>query len=263
MPSCSTAKNPAGIEILFQEDTHEYSSIINGEKIIYTSGTTLVGKFFKPFDADRIAPFSAKKLGITVEEVKERWRKAGEDASRFGTRCHEVCEDTILGRDLRNSPENEKEKLTFKHAVSAATAIRNKFEVVGVEKIVFDHRLKIAGTIDLLCRSRVQKNLWYIFDWKTNKEILSENKYREHALDPISHLDDTTKNHYQLQLNLYEYLLKFGNYVPKDTIFKKVLFHLKPDGVGKIELGDFQSEIKDMLIYHLIHQEAPAKSSSV
>lgn len=263
MPSCSTATNPSGIKIFFQEDIHEYSSEINGEKLIYTSGTTLIGKYFKPFDADRIAPFSAKKLGITVEEIKERWKKAGEDAARFGTRCHEICEDTILGRDLRNTPENEKEELTFKHAIEVASAIKNKFQIVGVEQIVFDHRLKIAGTIDLLCRSKVQPNLFYIFDWKTNKEISSENKYSKYAFDPISHLDDTVLNHYQLQLNLYQYLLKFGKYVPKDSIFKMVLFHLTPEGVEKFPLNDLQLEIKDIIIDYLVnYQEGPSKSSS-
>lgn len=263
MPSCSTAKNPSGIEILFQEENHEYSSTIDGQKMVYTSGTSLIGKYFEPFDADKIAPFSARKLGLTVEEVKEKWRKAGEDAARFGTRCHEVCEDTILGRSLRNSPENEKEELTFKNAERVAEAIKNRFEVVGVEKIVFDHKLKIAGTIDLLCRSKEQLNMYYIFDWKTNKEITSENKYQKFAFDPISHIADTTLNHYQLQLNLYEYLLKFGRYVPKDSLFKKVLFHLKPDGVDKMVLGDFQSEVKDLIIDYLTnYHSGPSKSGS-
>lgn len=253
MPSCSRATNPSGIEILFEEDSHTYSSLINNKKIIYTSGTTLVGQCFEPFDQEKIAPISARKLGISVSEVLERWKKSGEEASRFGTRCHEVCEDIILGNPVRNTPESEKEELVFRNAIKTAHSIRSKFEIIGVEKIVFDHNLKIAGTIDLLCRSKFQPNLYFIFDWKTNKEISRENKYGKTAKHPISHIPDTTLSHYQLQLNLYQYLLKFGKYVPANAIFSRVLFHLTPNGTEKIILDDLQSEIKDVLINHLVN----------
>lgn len=251
MPSCSTATNPRGIQITFDEATHKYSSIINGKELTYMSGTTFVGKFFKPFDADKIAPFVAKKRGITAEQVKEEWRINGKNAADYGTHCHEVCEDTILDRPLRRTPLDEKEDLTFKNAIKIASAIRLKYEVVGVEKIVFDDRLKIAGTIDLLCRSKDQYNLFYIFDWKTNKELSGENKYNNFALDPISHMADTNLDHYALQLNLYQYILQFGGYVPKNTIFKRVLFHLTPEKVEKFELPDRQLEIRDMMIWNM------------
>ena len=70
MPGCSTAKNPSGVEITFQEDNHEYFSIINGKKLNYVSGTTLIGKYFEEFDADKIAPFSARKLGELMATLK-------------------------------------------------------------------------------------------------------------------------------------------------------------------------------------------------
>ena len=46
MPQCSKQKNNNGIEIVFEEDTHKYYSIINNKTIDYISGTTFVSKFF-------------------------------------------------------------------------------------------------------------------------------------------------------------------------------------------------------------------------
>jgi len=39
MPSCSKAKNPRGVEIIFTEEDHKYKSIIDGQEVFYTSGT--------------------------------------------------------------------------------------------------------------------------------------------------------------------------------------------------------------------------------
>ena len=49
MPACSKAKNPQGIEIIFTENDHRYTSIIDGKEIVYVSGTTFLGKYFPMF----------------------------------------------------------------------------------------------------------------------------------------------------------------------------------------------------------------------
>lgn len=251
MPATSTATNPHGITISFEECGHKYSSIINGQKIIYSSGTQFLGKFFKPFDEDgSIAKRCAEKEGISVEELKAKWAAAGKAASGFGTRVHELCEDTILNRPIRNTPVNPKEELTFKYASSAAAKLRDNFEILGVEKIIFNEKLKIAGTIDLFCKKK-DEDVYYILDWKTNKKIDIVNNYGQKALEPISHLDDSAYVHYGLQLNLYEYLLKTTGYIPKNSIVKKMLLHVTEIGIDKISLPDYQSEIRDMLIFSL------------
>ena len=104
MPSCSKAKNPQGIIIEFFEDTHKYKSIIDGKEINYVSGTTFLGKFFKPFDpTGEITARCAKKEGVTVEEIKARWAEKGRQSCIFGTRVHETCEDVFNNRiEFRN-----------------------------------------------------------------------------------------------------------------------------------------------------------------
>lgn len=253
MPGESRAKNPSGIEVVFTEADHKYASIIDGKEVVYTSGTTLVNRYFKKFDVEKFAPLTARKLGKTVEEVKEMWSSKGSNASSFGTRCHEVCEDVLLGREIRNKPENPKEDSTFKFTIPFVEAVKRKFYIVKPEMVVFDHRLKIAGTIDLLARSRDQVNQYYIFDWKTNESIPRENKYGDKGLGPISHLDDCAYTHYMLQLNLYEYLLKFGGYIPRDSLVKKALFWIGPRKPQTIHIEDAQDLIRDIIIDFLVN----------
>lgn len=252
MPGSSKAKHPRGYEIEFFEDSHAYVSTIDGCEVKYTSGTQFLHKFFRPFDADgEIAKRCAAREGCTVEEIRERWAQAGRDATALGTKIHECCEDIELGRGLRNKPSSLKEEKMIAYAVAMARKFYAGFDILGVEKIVFSPSLKIAGTIDLFARSK-KDGTYIIGDHKTNKSIEFEDKWGKFALPPISHLYDTSGEHYSLQLNLYEYLLKREGYVPRDAKFKLFLNHITMDGAKIIPLPDRQIEIRDMMISHLV-----------
>ena len=256
MPGSSKAKHPRGWDIEFFEDTHKYVSYINGEEIVYTSGTQFLHKFFPPFDPDgEIAKRCAAKEGVSVKEIRERWAQAGKEASTLGTRVHECCEDIELGKsekELRNTPQSPKEERMFANAVSMAKKFHSQLDILGVEKIVFSPSLRIAGTIDLLARSR-KDGCYIIIDHKSNKSIELEDKWNKFALTPISHLHDVNGVHYSLQLALYEYLLKHEGYVPEDAKFKLILNHITEENAHLIVLDDRQDEIKDMLIEHLVN----------
>lgn len=256
MPSCSKAKNPQGIEIVFTEDDHKYRSVIDGKEIIYVSGTTFLGKFFKPFDpTGKITERCAAKEGITVAELKARWAEKGRQSCIFGTRVHETCEDVFNNSAFRNKANDLKDERTFKNAITMSRKIKERLDIIGIEQIVFSHKLQIAGTIDLLAKSK-KDDTYFIIDHKTNASIDTENKYNNFALDPISHVADLNFWHYALQLNLYQYLLKFGNYVKKDTPFKMYLNHITEEKAKLIELPDMQSEIKDMIIDYLVKTQS-------
>lgn len=252
MPSCQKDKNPSGIEILFEEDTHKYSSVIDDKVVEYVSGTTFLSQFFPQFDpTGEITERCAAREGITVEEIKEKWAAKGRESCRLGTRCHETIEDVLLGHQLRNTPEDETEKLRLTNAVNIAKKLKDRLDILGVEKIVFDQKLKIAGTIDLFAKSK-KDDTYYIIDHKTNKKIERENIYNRYCLDPISYIPDNSFYHYALQLNLYCYLLKFGHYVSRDAKFKFFLNHVTSEGVNLIELPNYQTVIKDLIISHLL-----------
>ena len=250
MPSCSKATHPSGVEILFEEDTHRYSSTVGGRELTYTSGTTFVHKFFPPFDpTGEILRRKAAKEGKEPEALKAEW-DANRDAScLFGTRTHAICEDVLLGRDKRYKPLNEKEERTFAQGADMAAKFRKGLDILGVEKIVFSPFLPnpIAGTIDLLARSRKDGSV-LILDWKTNKSIDRYNRYNKFGLDPIGHVPDLNFYHYSLQLSLYQYLLTLGKYVPEGSKFKRAIIHLTETGHEIIMLPDMTSEVKDMII---------------
>lgn len=259
MPSCSKAKNPRGVELTFIESDHSYKSLIDGKEISYISVTTILGKYFPPFDpTGEITKRCAIKEGISVEELQAKWKKKGADSCNFGTRVHECCEDIELGRDLRNKPANEREEKTFPNAVKMAQKLRQSIDIIGVEKLVFDDRLQIAGTIDLLGKSRKNGD-YLIIDHKTNEKIEQFNTFKKFCLEPISHIADISYYHYALQLSLYQYLLKFGGYIPKDAKVRLFLNHITTEGTKLIELPSLQSEIKDVIIDFLMRKDEMMK----
>ena len=105
----------------------------------------------------------------------------------------------------------------------------------------------------MLAKTR-DKDTYLIIDHKTNKTIEKENKYNKFCLAPIEHIPDLSYWHYALQLNLYQYLLKYESYVPKNAKFRMFLNHVTSDAAAFIELPDMQSDIKDLVIEHLVQK---------
>lgn len=133
--------------------------------------------FFPEFDpTGEITKRCALKEGLTVAEIKEKWAAKGRESCRLGTRMHETCEDVFLGNKFRNEPENAIEKKRFDNAIAMSRKIKQRLDILGIEKIVFDHELGIAGTIDFLGRSK-KDGTYIIIDHKSNAEIDVENKY--------------------------------------------------------------------------------------
>lgn len=253
MPGCSTATNPKGYHIIFTEDDHKYTTLIDGKEVLYTSGTAFSHPFFPEFDpTGQITERCAKKEGLTIEQIKAKWAAKGAESCRLGTRTHETCEDVLNGAaKYRNIAESIDEQKRFNNAIAITKQIKNRLDILGIELIVFDVELALAGTIDLFGKSR-KDGTYIIIDHKTNADLQLENKYQSFAFDPIQNVPNTNFGHYQIQLNLYQYLLKYGGYVPKDAKFKMYLNHITSEHAKLIEVPDRQNEIKDMMIQYLL-----------
>lgn len=252
MPGTSKAKNPKGFSIEFFEETHKYLTMVGNKEVQYTSGTAFSHPFFPEFDpTGEITKRCALREGLTVEQVKAKWKAKGDESCRLGTRTHETCEDVFHNQTFRNQPEDEEERRRFHNAISMSKKIKERVDIVGIEMIVFDVDLALAGTIDFFGRSK-KDGTYVIIDHKTNKDLGIDNKYKKFAFDPISHIPDTGFGHYLCQLNLYQYLLKYGQYVPKDAKFKMYLNHITPETAELIEVPNDQEAIKDMMIEYLL-----------
>ena len=87
--------------LIFKPETHSYVSIDPSENITWTSVTSVISKFKKPFDVDTIAVKSSKKkkskwYGMTPEEIKEAWRNESQKAMNLGTWYHNQREKDLL-----------------------------------------------------------------------------------------------------------------------------------------------------------------------
>ena len=127
---------------------------------------------------------------------------------------------------------------------------------VYVEKMIWSKIHKLCGTADLV---EVVDGYIHIKDYKTNEKIPFES-YRDpktrktkRLLSPLKHLDDCKGNLYQLQLNMYMYMLLQQN--PHLKMGTMTLLHIKFDEEGKpvdyepIKCVNLQKEIKSMLKY--------------
>lgn len=246
MPGTSVARNKNGVELHFDEGPHEYYTLDgNGNRILYTSVTTLVDRFFPKFDSNAIAPRVAAKRGVTTEEILKEWKDIAETASRFGTRVHECCEDTMKGNPLRNVPVDAREKETFKHAVMIAEKLKSKYDILGIEKVTFLEHLKLAGTVDLFARS-VKKDgspKYWILDYKTNKKIEQDNPWGNFGFAPFDKFPDNNFSHYTVQLNIYQRMLKLNDEIPDGVDVGRALIHITPAGVFPYPIPDIQNII--------------------
>ena len=277
MPSCTKAKNPRGIEIIFTEEPHEYYSLLplstgivsptgaiwrgdeksrsvdNFIRASYTSGTTFVHKFCPPFDPDgKIALRAAQKKGVSVDQIKFEWKQRSAEACEMGTRVHATCEDFFYDRPCRFQPQSEKERRIMQAGITAAQAFKSKYRIMGVEQLVGDLDCQLAGSIDLLAYDPAT-DTWWILDWKTNAKIEKDNTFKtgQFMKDPIAHLKNCNFVHYALQLNTYKYLLYAAAYVPRMAKIRCGIIHLTEAGPIFYEMPDYSNEVRDMLIYIL------------
>jgi hypothetical protein len=180
---------------VFNKERHSY--IDPSDQMKYESVTRWVNKFKKPFDRDRLAERSAKKQGITAEQVLANWDKLRDDSASFGTFVHKALETYFLTG--KTTSENEQIVENF-HLLDL------KFDNVNTafEQIVYDKDIQIAGTADVI--EHVGNDMFNVYDFKTNKNLRISSKYDEQMIGPVSHLPGTEYFVYSMQLSMYAYL---------------------------------------------------------
>ena len=239
--------------IQFTEDDHKYvlKDKRTGEvQQAFTSVTTMIGEYFPKFDAEGQSLKSAAKEGGTEEEIRARaeelrakWKAAGDEASEYGTRVHEYLEDLVRGRKPRNIPRDEREQTVFALGAKFVWQIKPKLELIEPEKIVCDPEWGLAGTIDVLAKDPKADRM-IIMDWKTNKKIDMDTVFGKYGFGPIAHIPDCEFGHYALQLNTYEAILKHAGYIGRDVPVLKYLIHLhKDNGLRVLQVPDRQREV--------------------
>jgi len=205
----TTAQHPTlPVTITYDPAPHTYT---DDAGVVYESVTTRVKRQFPPFDAQATADRIAARENRLALDVLAEWRAKADSAAARGTLIHAYAESVVLGTPAPDIPDNftpqarQDARHAFKVVDSALCALRDAYELLGAEQIVFDPLFQLAGTIDLPARNRTTGAL-AILDWKTCESI-TDDAYGQRALSPLSHIPASKLAHYTLQLSLYAWML--------------------------------------------------------
>ncbi len=179
--------------IKFNKFNHTYTNVYTDE--IYTSASTLIGKYKPPFDLEKMSQLVAVKTNTTQQAVKDMWKAGNKTACDYGTRIHAVLENWIKGNFIE---DNDRELYidTMKDVWSPHSNIKS-------EQILHIHRHKIAGTSDII---EDHGKYFNVFDFKSNKKFTFNNVYGNTMLYPLQHHNVCEFSGYSLQLSLYAYM---------------------------------------------------------
>jgi hypothetical protein len=233
----------------FYVDKHLYLAE-DGEQ--YTSVTTLVKKFQKKKDWDKIAAAYAKKNKLDVNDVKAQWADESTKGTTKGSLIHGQKEKELLdAKQVRIGGVTYDVKETpIVNGVKAARSLKLT-QGIYPELIVYSNKFKIAGQADLIS---IVENKIIIDDYKTNKKIDKESyKHWKDGHDmmqfPLNKYMDCNFNHYMIQLNIYMFLVKAHN--PMLDVGPMTIKHILENGdIVDYEVPEIQRETRRLLNYY-------------
>ena len=224
----------------FNKEEHIYLIDNNPNTI---SGTTFIHKFFNEFDGPKIAPFVARRDGITTEEVLQGYEDNRIQAAKEGTELHSDIE-----MHFEHKTTNEKKE--FLHFIRFKDKLKD-LELYRTEWRIFDDILMLAGTADTIFRKK--DGTFVIYDWKRSKEIKKKGfpdfhtKVTQKGIGICEDIEDCNHQHYCLQLNLYKRILEehyFGEGQVSEMYF--VQLHPNFDNYNLYEVPNMQDKIDEM-----------------
>lgn len=264
---------------IFFEEGHKYINPKTKEE--YISVTTLLHKFepvkdwteiatkyVKARTEERLIEELTEKYSISkesllaffktlgkVETVKHLWKLKNQQACEAGTELHLEKEKETLSQEEHFIAEG-----VFLPLGIDATNVEDLYQLpdgIYTELLVWDNFLAIAGQADKVIIQTIN-NIRYvdIEDYKTNEEIKQWNYIdrnnkkiiNENLLFPLDHLCNCNYWLYQLQLNMYGWLLEqFGFKFRGGKII-----HVKDDN-KEYDLLNLQNEINNIIT---VYQDA-------
>ena len=262
-------------DLVFDELPHKY--YLNGVELDCVSNIT---HLFKPhFDTDRMARETfernfnnenSKYYRMTVQQIKESWKKTSDDACELGSARHNFGESVfwwMVGEYDKIVPEFIDRFTVDENGDRICTPQFPKEEAIVrfwsdlpecyipilAENKVFNvnENYAYSGTFDILFYYDAPLNGKpdsqsgaYIMDYKTNKDLYKNFKEQK-LLHPFEELLDMPLSIYKLQLAAYQLCLEKIN-IP---IIMRCLIWLRPNGeYEKIRLEDLSKRLNKALI---------------
>lgn len=216
--------------------------------------TMLATKQWDPVYLDH-ALVSEKAFEVELERLLLEWDLTNKTACDIGTAFHLEREN-----EWYKNPQKlieDKVKLQGSFECVKFDFSLDRHQVVMPEYLVYfsckDNILNIAGQVDVLIKDG---NDIIILDYKTNEKGIETKAYFDQRLKktkkmyyPVNNLEDTTMNHYNLQLSIYAFMLQRIN--PDFNIKMLKLIHIDRKGVEtEYEVPYLKEEVHRLFAYH-------------
>lgn len=232
----------------FIEETHKYTE----DGVEYTPVSYVLKSFQEWVDWDTIASKKAKKDGTTKENLLTQWADKRDRAAARGTAYHKMKEEELITQG-GNIVGYRADSHT---GVKIDTSVILENNTTYVEKMIWSKKYSVCGTADLV---EVVEGKINIKDYKTNEKLDFEswkswNGQSKKLTGPVQHLDDCNFNLYQLQVNLYMYMLLQQNRQFKMGEMEVLHVTFDENNIYKETLVypcmNMQREAKNMLDHH-------------
>ena len=228
------------MSIVFNAADHSYKSLSSEENINWTSVTSVVSAFKKPFDAKKTAEKVTKSkkskwFGIDPVLIQQIWINEADRSTTLGTWYHNQREDdlcALASLSVEGTTIPVFRPAEVKEGVKIAPS--QKLEPgVYPEHMVYLRSAGICGQSDLV---EVVNGKVNIIDYKTNKEIKKESYVNWEGISdkmshPVNNLDDCNFYHYALQLSIYMYIILKHNpkLRPGNIFIHHITFEVKKE----------------------------------
>ena len=186
--------------------------------------------FFEPFDEINWSWKKSRQNNISQIKQLELWECKGNLSKEVGSFMHRQIQASFNDLPIENfySFEYLGSEYHYQATIDISPELNYFRQFIKdydikpfrTEWSIYDLDLKIAGTIDLICRN---DGAFDIFDWKRSEHInVSEHIY-SYGINGMYNLGNTRYNKYCLQINLYRYILEKNYGIKVNNMFLVVL----------------------------------------
>lgn len=240
--------NKAFDDFKFFEKDHHYE--YKGKRV-GMSVTRLIEEYTQEFDSQAIAERVALKENKSVQEVLDEWKTKNEWACEKGHIGHCYVQSLWERQAIFNypTPQSKEQQIALTKVLDQGASFyedyRNRLELVANEFVIGAYEFDLASAIDALFINKLTNGL-VLVDYKTNSDIHKNERYAKNMKVPLSHLKDTTLNHYAIQLSIYKYIVEKYTDLKFEEMFI-VWFSENIDNYQIIEVPYLKKEVKEIL----------------
>lgn len=219
--------------VAFDAKEHKYTDTLTGTEL--TNVSRVRDSFKVPFDADYWAPRKAAERGVDTAVILKEWEDKKNEATARGNLVHTYISDVLTAAYtpdfldvLAHIPELPEQR-AWRQWYITTMQVRGIIQPypAGVEVIIGDRELGIAGTIDAIFTT--SDGTLEVWDWKTGSKFETINKWNKYLLSPFNFLDECELSTYTLQVALYTLLLRRAGHDIRDATILHLGKH-GPDG---------------------------------